>query len=272
MSKLKLTFFLLTALNAQDSFPVNSQDKPREPTLSAPYHDLSPTQLLQFFAHSSIKPESETEELASFSPYSETETQTRTELFKKIKIVVVEINGDSEWTDKECYDKGLTWSKMGTSTISGSSSSSGAAKVGCRSCNPFSGDTYCYNKKPVLCVKPTKITTENKIGSVDKSESAKKTVSFDYYDSYAEVEMRVSSPVRGCYLRSRKYADGLCKAEFGEAWKMADFDEGKWTDEEGRILNGGFAFSGSVAEGDLLEKYKGRFWVAAEGIKANCWK
>lgn len=266
MEKLLIALILLSTIKSQETIIFQNNDNKNKPNLSAPYHNLDASQLLQFFYDKNNDPSEETHELESFFPFSEEEKQIRKKLREDIIVVVIEetIIFAEDWSVLKCHNKGLTFSTKGSSPLIN------RKRVGCVSCNPYEGDSYCYSSKPILCVKPSEVIKFNKI-TENSVNGINKEVSYDYYNSVSGVEMKLSRFVRGCYLETREMADALCMADFGEEWRMAKFSDGQWINNNGEILKGGFGFSGNVESESSLQEYKGRFWVAMEGSKANCW-
>lgn len=183
--------------------------------------------------------------------------------------------------------KGMTWGLQ-----SSHDPSLGIDMVGCGGvpaspaaagiCDPYVGDTSCKIALPLLCVK------------LDNSPRPNYTVTAGsgsmpaaYYQSWLGGHMAVTAPVFGTNLRAATTGDDLCKNEFGEGWRMAEFHDGKWISGMAKnvyygdvtnwkssspwptaVQSGGYAFYGY---GNLPRSPSTRFWVKVIGQPSGCW-
>lgn len=142
-------------------------------------------------------------------------------------------------------------------------------QVGCDGCDPYNGDSQCWQSKPLLCFYSANMPRLNmtEFGHEER-----------YYNGWSGGLLELTKPVRGCYIRSQWHGDWLCRQEKGEGWRMANFNEGRYTDNlsERKVVEfgelgekGGFNF---FAMGDKEGKLNyGRYWVVVEKTKGNCW-
>jgi hypothetical protein len=117
--------------------------------------------------------------------------------------------------------------------------------------NPYSGDTPATAVLPVLCL------------NVDNSPVPPGIVP-DFYNGWARGTVALTPPVAGSQLTSPAAADGICSANFGPGWRMAEFHDG-WYDTN-LSFSGGWSFS---AFGNI--PFGTRFWTAINDQPANPW-
>ena len=81
--------------------------------------------------------------------------------------------------------------------------------------NPFTGDTKCTAKRPVLCV------------NVDGSSRPPYAVApgQEFYQGWLEGHHATTAPVAGSALTSAANGDSRCVANFGAGWRMAEFHD-----------------------------------------------
>lgn len=142
-------------------------------------------------------------------------------------------------------------------------------RVGCDGCNPYQGDSQCWQAKPVLCFYSANMPRLNMTEFTHEQR---------YYNGWSGGLLELTKPVRGCYIRSKWHGDWLCEQEKGEGWRMAGFDEGRYSDQEvnekvvdfGQLKEkGGFNY---YAMGDKEGKLNyGRYWISVDKTKGNCW-
>jgi hypothetical protein len=109
--------------------------------------------------------------------------------------------------------------------------------------NPYNGDTPAAATLPVLCL------------NVDNSP-VPAGITPDFYNGWARGSLALTPPVPGSQLTSPGAADALCAANFGPAWRMAEFHDG----------GGGWSYWGF---GNL--PVGTRFWTAINDQPANPW-
>lgn len=85
-------------------------------------------------------------------------------------------------------------------------------------CNAYSGDTRCVERRPVLCI--------NTSGNVLRPPHW--VYSNPFYSGWARGFVKVTRPVWGCHLYSRRYANYVCRAHFGCNWRMAEHHDGRY--------------------------------------------
>lgn len=113
------------------------------------------------------------------------------------------------------------------------------------SCNPYTGDTSCESERPILCV------------AID-GRAPPEGPSFDFYRGWIRGTLASSAPTLGASLTSRATADGVCRAEFGAGYRMAEFHD----------ADGGWSFVGANGGVDTSVRH----WVAIDDEAANCWR
>lgn len=109
--------------------------------------------------------------------------------------------------------------------------------------NPYNGDTPAAAVLPVLCL------------NVDNS-AVPAGITPDFYNGWARGSLALTPPVPGSQLTSPGAANALCAANFGPAWRMAEFHDG----------GGGWSYwgFGTLPAGT-------RFWTAINDQPANPW-
>ena len=141
--------------------------------------------------------------------------------------------------------------------------------------NPYTGDTICRQKRPILCV------------NVDGSARPNYVVASgqEFYQGWVEGHYTTTLPVKGTTLTSEAAADAKCAADFGAGWRMAEFHDGRYTAPMDATNNWGtssqngsspwvsftYPTGGSTAYGFGNINPKTRYWVAVNDQPANCW-
>src|SRR5262245_32801769 len=118
--------------------------------------------------------------------------------------------------------------------------------------NPYTGDTTVDRYQPALCL------------NVDY-RPAPSGIGFDFYNGWAQGQVRATAAVRGDALAGSAAAgDILCANTFGAGWKLAEFHDGRYGSEFEQ--SGGWSFwaAGTLFAGE-------RFWVAIGDQPANAW-
>ena len=171
---------------------------------------------------------------------------------------------DLRW--KSCLRKGMTWRRRKYFCHS-----HGTGMVGCAGCDAYRGDTICWNKRPILCINDQNMQRPDYVAG---------TGTFGFYYGWSGAHIDITKPIRGCWIQSRYHADLICKMFFGDCWRMAEFHDGWYQTnlpatrqgafcEWQRNLRGGWNF---YAYGNRTGNVNfGRFWVAINDQRANCW-
>lgn len=124
-------------------------------------------------------------------------------------------------------------------------------------CNPQVGDTSCRMVLPVLCIKP---------GSHERPAPLSG-------HGWSRGDLAASQAVMGAQLDSELQGDAMCKREFGMAWRMAAFADGRNymdTPQYDHLERGDhWGLQGKLGPG--LGGY-GRYWVKSGEPGANCWE
>jgi len=111
------------------------------------------------------------------------------------------------------------------------------------SCNAYTGDTSCAERRPVLCINKDKLLAQpSGIGD-------------GKYNMWSGGEVRLTDSIEGYQLNSLESANSLCSEYFGQGWRMAEHHDG-W----------GWGF---WAKGNISSEQ--RFWVHIHDQPANCW-
>jgi hypothetical protein len=79
--------------------------------------------------------------------------------------------------------------------------------------NAYVGDTALQESLPILCILRTRLKAPKGVNPDD------------FYAGWSGGEVRLTRPVPGVELTSRKIADALAEQEFGEGWRMAEFHD-----------------------------------------------
>jgi hypothetical protein len=166
----------------------------------------------------------------------------------------------------------MTWAKLQHLN------SFGIDMVGCDNwikCNPYSGDTNCNTKLPVICAK------------VDRSPRPAYVIlgnghamSAAYYEGWNEGHIATTTPVRGSDFARLAEVDGFCANSFGAGWRTAEIHDGKliygmngthyagesWTSAAGQAQFGGWRF---YSYGNIRNDT--RFWAHINDQPSTCW-
>lgn len=179
--------------------------------------------------------------------------------------------------------KGVTWGRVShNSTL-------GIDRVGCSVpagglnsgvCEAYVGDTSCTKLLPVLCINVDGSTRPNYplapvIG----------TMPSEFYNGWARGQIATTLPVSGNALGSANGSNALCKASFGDGWRMVEFHDGKYTPGMAYDIKYGDTYSwhssstwpSSFSNGGWWFYAYGnvrndtRFWVWVNDQSSNCW-
>ena len=154
--------------------------------------------------------------------------------------------------------RGMTWGVVGEANRQ----SADAASVGCggrpsigggaaAGCNAYAGDTSCEQALPMLCLSHEALPEPVPAGGAPSGVAKR-----DYYSGWSGARLALSRPIRGKELNTAASGDGLCTAELGKGWRMAEFHDG----------GGGWGLRG---RGHIAAS--SRFWVRINDQPANCW-
>ena len=141
--------------------------------------------------------------------------------------------------------------------------------------NPYTGDTLCKLKLPILCVSVDGSARPNYDGSVGNGE---------FYNGWVEGHLQTTLPVKGKSLTSEATGDKYCAAAFGPGWRMAEFHDGAYTTPMNTTTNWGTPSQNPVSPWQAGYPHGGwtfwgfgnvnpntRYWVAVNDQPGNCW-
>lgn len=157
--------------------------------------------------------------------------------------------------------KGMTWGVGGRLSPDDEVvfvSCHGRPSIDGHGCEAYVGDTACAERRPLLCLavdgrpRPDGIATPRAGGVMDDG----------FYSGWAGGRVALAPAVRGDAFARRSDADAYCAATFGAGWRVAEHHDGMTADGS----HGGWGF---VANGRIADA--GRFWVAIDDTRANCW-
>lgn len=129
------------------------------------------------------------------------------------------------------------------------------------SCNAYTGDTPCEAKLPLLCLNVD--GRPRPAGLVIAPAGRTAAMPAAFYAGWAAGRVAATAPLAGTDLMSADNAGEICRAEFGDGWRMAEFHDGL-IDAAGN--RGGWAW---YANGRLDTAT--RYWVRNNDTNANCW-
>ncbi len=141
----------------------------------------------------------------------------------------------------EC--KGLTWTVL--------KQMDGMVQVGSDArTNPYSGDTSCNERLPVLCI------------NVEGFSPPANSSGNNYSESWSGANVKQTYPFTGHDINTRDKANAKCVETFGEGWRIAEFHDG--------------ALGTAGTDGWKLWAYGGlttdrRFWISINDQNANPW-
>ena len=179
--------------------------------------------------------------------------------------------------NKYCFKRGLTFAMMDNDTATGTT------KFGCKGmpgtdlpnntmCGAFYGDTYCFRKRPVLCINKQNINRPAYSFSEPESQNG-----------WTGAVLRISPPVMGCSFKSQKHADNYCRKLYGCGFRMADYHDGRYmvgmngTDYSNFTWNWGSTYKGYWAFWAFVVNHPMtmfRYWVTHNdvwGANPHCW-
>ena len=88
-------------------------------------------------------------------------------------------------------------------------------------CNTISGDTPCSMSLPILCIK-----------KMNFKRPCYKLPADGYYVGWSEGYLQVTTPITGTRLTSTYAADKICENQFGVGYRIAEFHDGRYVDDE----------------------------------------
>jgi hypothetical protein len=139
--------------------------------------------------------------------------------------------------------------------------------------NPYTGDTKCKVKLPILCT------------NVDGSARPNYDVApgNEYYQGWVQGHFTTTLPVKGSLILSGADGDSRCAAAFGTGWRMAEFHDGAYVtgmdaSNFGHTFGslsdwpaGPYAFGGWTQWGYGDVRSDMRYWVNISDQPGNCW-
>jgi len=137
----------------------------------------------------------------------------------------------------------------------------GLPRTASGSCNAYTGDTSCETTLPLLCLNVD--GRPRPAGLIVPSKGASAAMSSEFYAGWAAGRVAATAPLAGTDLISAENAGEICRVEFGNGWRMAEFHDGL-IDTAGN--RGGWAW---YANGRLDTST--RYWVRNNDTAANCW-
>ncbi len=109
--------------------------------------------------------------------------------------------------------KGMTW------TLKNHNCKRNIDLVGCKGCNPYSGDTVCRNSRKVLCIRklftPQKLPRPSGAFVFGCSTCAMPN---EFYYGWSEGFIKTTEEIQGCSIKSKAHADLICREHFGWGW------------------------------------------------------
>jgi len=140
-------------------------------------------------------------------------------------------------------------------------------------CNPYTGDTDCSRKLPVLC---------KKIDSSPRPAYPIFTSNPSLNGGWLMGSVATTVPVQGLQFRNVNEVDMFCRESFGDGWVTAAFHDGRlipgmnntrysgaeWTAYglTSTYQRGGWSF---VAYGNVRDDT--RFWIHISDQRSPCW-
>ncbi|MCK5682575.1 hypothetical protein KAJ27_00580 [bacterium] len=141
--------------------------------------------------------------------------------------------------------------------------------------NPYKGDMSVEEALPILAIKVTDLPRPGY--PIKKRGGAMHPA---YYQGWSGGHVKLTPPIKGYLLSSRKKADEIVKRYCGNHYRMAEFHDGKyitgmneqnyygdsWTAKSKSLNKGGWGF---WAHGEIPDNI--RFWVCIDDQPANPW-
>jgi hypothetical protein len=139
--------------------------------------------------------------------------------------------------------------------------------------NPYTGDTKCKVKLPILCT--------NVDGSPRPNYDV--TAGDEFYEGWVQGHFTTTLPVRGSAILSAADGDNRCAIAFGAGWRMAEFHDGAYVtgmnaSNFGHTIGslsdwpaGPYAYGGWTQFGYGNVRSDMRYWVNINDQPGNCW-
>ncbi|MCP3684207.1 MAG: hypothetical protein GY861_16110 [bacterium] len=141
-------------------------------------------------------------------------------------------------------------------------------------CNPWTGDTFCWRRRRVLCHNPN--IKLNRPSYPVWSVPGPRPDAF--YQGWTGSFIRQTRRVRGCAFTNVSQVNDFCKRSFGCGFRVLNFDDGWW-------INGmsSTVYVGNQWRWDLARRgrwnvrgygnvpYRQRYWVNVRRTNGNCW-
>lgn len=138
--------------------------------------------------------------------------------------------------------------------------------------NPYTGDTKCSMKRPILCV------------AVDNSPRPNYSFAGDaFYQGWVLGHYATTPAIKGSLISSEADGDARCATAFGTGWKMSEWHDGAYVEgmdatHFGNTLGSLSAwpatpdgYGGSAQWGYGNIRSDTRYWVAINTTSGNCW-
>ena len=140
--------------------------------------------------------------------------------------------------------------------------------------NPYTGDTQCHVKRPILCVDVDGSARPNYVVAAGQ----------EFYQGWVEGHYTTTLPIKGSQILSEADGDKKCAASFGPGWRMAEFHDSVYTAPMDASTNWGTPSQNSVTPWQAGNPHGGhtaggygnirndtRYWVAVNTTTGNCW-
>jgi hypothetical protein len=175
--------------------------------------------------------------------------------------------------------KGMTWAKathddrLGIDLVSCYGHPLVGGSPGGSPCNAYDGDTSCSESLPILCIK-----LDGSLRPPYAITSPGHAMSAEFYRGWAGGHIQLTAPIQGLELTSLDTANAMCRAAFGDGYRMAEFHDSRWVPGMGsdryfgdtwpveHLRGGGWHW---YAYGDIRDDT--RFWVSINDQTSNCW-
>lgn len=198
-----------------------------------------------------------------------------------------DLSADNESLDIsiQCPNLGMTWGFInhdcGLEIDHVGCWGSPAAPTSTGGCNPYIGDTKCYNTLPILCIKKLKLNRPPY-----PMTCAPHAMPGAFYCGWSGAFLALSQPIQGCKLTSQAVADKWCETTAGCGYRMADHGDGNWILgmngpvfaqclwNWGIALSGGWAlygYSNLAGVGKSNPPKLTRWWTKINNQPGNCW-
>jgi hypothetical protein len=154
----------------------------------------------------------------------------------------------------------MTWSVLMSAQVN--SSNVYAVPGSDSKTNPYQGDTWIKNERPVLCINKTPLLPSPGTSVIGNPVQ---TPGGAWRRTWSGGTIAATAPVKGTTLTSLAEANALCASNFGAGYRMAEFHDGDPS------LWSGWDFWGKVYGANLGPFAGQRFWVYINDQNANPW-